>query len=328
MQFQPLIRYPGGKRKQSEEIIDQFPCKINTLWIPFLGGGSIMYQVLNSNIKFNKMVCTDIYEPLIDLWKIIRDCPMMLMNSYREHYAEWESGGTDYFYHIQDSFNKDPNPLSYYFLTRCATRGNILYDKNGNMVSKMSPKDSPALPSIIEPILYKWSEAIQDVEFGCETYNVPHRIEPNDYMFLDPPYIDGTWYKDNNLDMDIFYNYLRDLPCDYSITLNGDKDIYPIPEDLYTKHMYVYYGITTTSTGSKSGIRDSLWIKAVNGDYSNQTRNSRANGRPGGGKSSNIVDETKSIFILNDRVEKMEKDISNITQMMETILKEVKKNVR
>ena len=53
MKFQPVIKWSGSKRSQSEEIIKRFPKQIDTYYEPFLGGGSVLFQLMNSNIEVN-----------------------------------------------------------------------------------------------------------------------------------------------------------------------------------------------------------------------------------------------------------------------------------
>ena len=55
MKFKPVIKWSGSKRGQSEKIVSYFPKEINIYYEPFLGGGSVMFQLLNTlDIKVNK----------------------------------------------------------------------------------------------------------------------------------------------------------------------------------------------------------------------------------------------------------------------------------
>ena len=78
MKFQPVIKWSGSKRSQSEEIIKRFPKKIDTYYEPFIGGGSILFQLLNSDIEVKEYICSDINEELIALWNIIKEEPYEL----------------------------------------------------------------------------------------------------------------------------------------------------------------------------------------------------------------------------------------------------------
>lgn len=320
MQFQPLIRWSGAKRKQSEDIINAFPCKMGTLWLPFLGGGSILYQFVNSNIKYDRIVASDLDSTLMGIWDLIQNDPARLLCGYTALVNMQDNSGDivkfydDRVYEYNIAKTKDP--ILFYFIIRCCGRGSILYDKYGNFCTPMIANSPPARPDTIEPLLDRWHEAVQGVEFRCESYEkCLDGIQDNDYIFLDPPYFDGSWYLHNNMDWDALWRFLQDIPCDYSMTLNGDKDVYPIPKGLYNDHKYIYYGISTASNGQKAGVRDSLWIRNNKGEYSD-IPNVRNNMRPGGGKSNNTTTDMKALFELNDRVTKMEGMLSKIVGLL------------
>ena len=68
MKFQPVIKWSGSKRSQSEEIVKRIPRKeYDTYYEPFCGGCSILFQLLHSDIKFNKYICSDENEGWINL---------------------------------------------------------------------------------------------------------------------------------------------------------------------------------------------------------------------------------------------------------------------
>ena len=334
MNFVPCIRWSGGKRKQSEEIISKMPEKMGTCFIPFLGGGSVMFQLINSNIKYEKIIASDIYQPLMGIWDLIKNDPDTLIDSYTEMYAKLEDGGEDYYTEVVDEFNSqefgNQSPILFHFLTRACMRGSIEYDKKGNFCTKMqapgtsNSTDRIASPHIVEGIIKRWSECIQEVEFRCESYEQTVKdAQSGDFCFFDPPYIDGTWYHDNNLDMDAFYDCLRSLPCDYSITLNGDRDIYPIPEDCYTKHEYVYYGVKKTKSGRPTGSRDSLWMKRTDDyQYDDTGKNVRQNQRGQGGSIPQInelkviADIQKQIDNTNERINKVDDKLDAIINLL------------
>jgi hypothetical protein len=162
---------------------------------------------------------------------------------------------------------------------------------------------------------------LRDVEFRCESYDrTVSGVQPGDYCFFDPPYIDGTWYHDSSINMDAFYDILRKLPCDYSITLNGDRDVYPIPTDCYTDHKYIYYGIKKTVSGRPTGSRDSFWMKHTDSyDYSPDIVNAKQNERRTGGRIPQIND-IRMMGDIDSRIAKVEERISDLDGKLDKIL--------
>ena len=71
----PFIKWTGSKRKQAPYIVDQFPQNIDTYYECFLGGGSVMHELLNriykGEIKCQSIVCCDINKDLIMLWEML-----------------------------------------------------------------------------------------------------------------------------------------------------------------------------------------------------------------------------------------------------------------
>ena len=82
--FQPVIKWTGSKRSQTTEILKHFPREMDTYYEPFVGGGSIMRALLESDIKVNRIVCSDINNDLIRLWQDIKDYPQELADRYKE----------------------------------------------------------------------------------------------------------------------------------------------------------------------------------------------------------------------------------------------------
>ena len=93
--FQPIIKWSGSKRSQTEEILNHFPSEINTYYEPFCGGASVLYGLMNNkNIKVKEFVCSDNNKDLIDLWNYIKIEKESLKNAYRELWSNLNSRPT------------------------------------------------------------------------------------------------------------------------------------------------------------------------------------------------------------------------------------------
>ena len=86
--IKPVIKWSGSKRSQSEKIKSFLPDSYDTYFEPFIGGGSMLYAINPEN-----SICGDICEPLIALWKEIRDNPQKLAEGYRERWTRLQEEG-------------------------------------------------------------------------------------------------------------------------------------------------------------------------------------------------------------------------------------------
>ena len=75
----PLLKWLGGKTQIIDKIISKFPKKINNYYEPFIGGGSILINLLQQKdiiIKGNIYVY-DLNKSLIDFYKSIQSNPKL-----------------------------------------------------------------------------------------------------------------------------------------------------------------------------------------------------------------------------------------------------------
>ena len=116
MDVQPIIKWIGSKRIQSEEIINYFPNFINTYYEPFCGGCSVMFQLLKSpNHYVNRCICSDVNGDLIDLWNTVKRDPDGLFDEYSRMWGEMQAldgrqTKKEYFEMVRNEFNQTRSP--------------------------------------------------------------------------------------------------------------------------------------------------------------------------------------------------------------------------
>ncbi|MHA2279343.1 MAG: DNA adenine methylase [Promethearchaeota archaeon] len=79
--MRPFIRYPGGKSKQADKILQYFRAQEKEYREPFVGGGSVYL----ADYHFPNAWINDLDPEVYDLWMMVRDTPMMLINQIEEH---------------------------------------------------------------------------------------------------------------------------------------------------------------------------------------------------------------------------------------------------
>lgn len=253
MKFQPVIKWSGSKRSQSEEIINRIKDKeYDTYYEPFCGGCSVLFQLLHSNKKFKKYICSDINNDLISLWNMIKDNPNKIIEEYTKMWNELNADDDkerkkQYFYMVRDRFNKSKNPCDFMFIMRTTTNGMPRYNKSGEFNNSFHVTRNGIIPSTFAKIVKKWSEVLNkfNVQFIHRSYNEIITTE-NDFVYLDPPYANTKGMYYGTIDYNMLWNWIRKQECDYMLSFDGKTSsldvTYNVPKDIYSKHEYLESG--------------------------------------------------------------------------------------
>lgn len=272
IKFEPVIKWSGSKRALSEEIVKYFPKEIDTYYEPFCGSCSVMFQLLNSDIKVNKYICSDVNKELIDYFNIVKNNPVSI---YKEYKSRWETlisfdeikDKQIYYNEIRDSYNKTKNIYDFIFLSRTSANGLIRYNSKGEFNAPFHLTRNGIQPDRFAKILSDWSDKLNEnsVEFKFQDYKSVKPKE-NDYIFLDPPYMNTKGMYYGVINFEEFWEWLRNSNCKYSLTFDGKTtktdNTYSVPTDLYTEHIYLDGKISGFMKLHKESeyVKESLYI--------------------------------------------------------------------
>ena len=274
MKFQPVIKWSGSKRSQSEEILKHFPKKIRTYYEPFIGGGSVMFQLLNSDIAVERYVCSDKNEDLINLWKAIKCNPEKLIKSYRDMWNELNIDNDldrqkNYYNSVRERFNKERNEADFLFLSRTAINGLIRYNSKGEFNSSFHLSRKGIAPEKLEKIINQWSGKLNEknVEFICRSYEEV-KVEEEDFIYLDPPYFNTKGMYFGRIEINDFWIWLKKQECRYVLSFDGISgnvdSTYDVPKEIYDQHYYIYNGCSSfkrIKNNDVSYVKESLYVK-------------------------------------------------------------------
>ena len=276
MKFQPVIKWSGSKRSQSEEIVERIPRKeYNTYYEPFCGGCSILFQLLHSDIKFNKYICSDKNEGLINLWNEIKNNPDEVAKQYELMWNELnidedKERKKQYFYMVRDRYNKEHSPYDFMFIMRTTTNGMPRYNKNGEFNNSFHVTRNGIKPSSLYKIIKEWSTVLNkyNVEFVHQEYSKIQTKE-NDFIYLDPPYANTKGMYYGAINYEELWNWMSKQSCDYMLSFDGKSTTedmtYEVPDYLYSKHEYLYSGNSSfrrvIGKSNKEYIEESLYMK-------------------------------------------------------------------
>ena len=217
----PILKWVGGKTQIIDKVITNFPVEINNYREAFLGGGSVLLTLLSyvksGIIKIQgNIYAYDLNEPLIYIYKNIQtyhnelyDVLLAIITEFNEcgtgeinrapaNIEEAKIAKENYYYWIRSEYNKlslhDKKSVlgsaMFIFLNKTCFRGVFRVGPKGFNV----PYGHYNNPEIInKEHLEEIHNLIQNVVFECCDFNTSLTIvEPNDFVYLDPPYAPET----------------------------------------------------------------------------------------------------------------------------------------
>jgi DNA adenine methylase len=272
--FEPAVKWSGSKRSQSSAIIEYFPKNIDTYYEPFVGGGSIMFELIHSDIKFKNIICSDINKDLIDLWNEIKFNFEKLVESYEEMWLELNKDDNgirrkEYYNYIRERFNKNRSPVDFLFVNRTTTNGLIRYNKKGDFNNSFHFSRKGIQPDNLLKILNYWSSSLieKNVLFIHQDYK-SIVTKSNDFMYLDPPYFNTKGMYFGTINYSDLWSFLEEQPCNYLLSFDGkqgdlDKTA-SVPSHLYKQHIYIESGVSSfkrLTSREVQMVQESLYIK-------------------------------------------------------------------
>lgn len=224
-----FIKWVGGKQQIMSEIMEFFPAHINTYYELFIGGGSVLLELLNKcergEMQVNQFIVNDINTELVHLYRNIKDRVELLIEHLVELDGQFKRLSHDalpftsptrnrqeFYYYIRNEYNKlkldereqDNILKSVYliFLNKVGFRG--LYRENKNKEYNVSygnyKNPTIANPDVLRRtsmLFNKYNTTFMNVDFVDV---LPEQLHEDDFVYLDPPYypIDENSFVYNN----------------------------------------------------------------------------------------------------------------------------------
>ena len=90
----PFIKWVGGKSQLLEEIRKKYPSRIEKYCEPFVGGGAVLFDVLQKSHP-DKILINDVNPELINTYKCVRDNCDALIHLLSELQNRYKSQSTE-----------------------------------------------------------------------------------------------------------------------------------------------------------------------------------------------------------------------------------------
>lgn len=198
----PFIKWVGGKSQIIDQLDAQLPVDFedweNITYIePFVGGGAMLFYMLQRYPNIKHAVINDINSDLVTCYKTVRDNPKRLITSLRDIENAYRAFKTDeekrgFFMAVRERYNKKKldtieNTTLFFFLNRTCFNGLYRVNKKGFF---NVPFGKYANPTICDPeTIINDSEMLQKVEILTGDFeNTFAYANGNTLFYFDPPY--------------------------------------------------------------------------------------------------------------------------------------------
>lgn len=202
LKAKPFIKWVGGKTQLIDQIDKQLPIDFdnweNVTYIePFIGGGAMLFYMLQRYQNIERAVINDINSDLCKCYQAVRDMPEQLISSLRAMERKYQNIGTEedrksFFMEVREHYNEKSmdiveNTTLFIFLNKTCFNGLYRVNKKGKF---NVPFGKYANPTICDAETIRLdSKLLQGVEILNgdfeSTFNYAHG---NTLFYFDPPY--------------------------------------------------------------------------------------------------------------------------------------------
>ena len=289
----PFLKWAGGKGQLLRQLVEHLPKQVReepfTYIEPFVGGGAMLFYMLEHFSNIRKAVINDVNEDLILTYRTVRDDVETLITALSKLEHEYQAIDSQEersikFYEIREQYNQHVSgsitrTAQLIFLNKTCFNG--LYRVNAKGLFNV-PFGRYRNPTICNaPLLRIDAQLLQrsNIEIcqGDYAETIKH-IDGLTFVYLDPPYrpLDATssftayakndFNDDNQRQLATFCHQLNDAGC-YWMESNADCSA-KNPEDQFFENLYKNFHIERVNAArfinanaSKRGKLTELLIK-------------------------------------------------------------------
>ena len=269
-----LIPYPGGKSYVAHDIVEVAPDEIDAIAVPFLGGGSLLFAVIEKyGTRGCRIIASDtcdvVHSLFVGLQKHGR-CVAEYLNSIRQHYGYVSRELFDRcLVLIGSSSDIVEKAVAAYIYFRSVWVSAARFFRASGYSEKRGQR---ALSDDLIRRLPVMAEKFRSVEFHNENYQQTlQRVQTYGHRALviaDPPYVgrDMTLYN-CNFSQDQFASDIHSGANQFIVTL----DVSPESLERYSAHKKVYFRMNYSGTDPltrrrKTGVEQLIYRGAISAE--------------------------------------------------------------
>lgn len=190
LETRPILKWAGGKTQMLSSIIPKIPLRFGTYIEPFFGGGALFF-----NIRPHRGIIADSNPELINMYQQVAsnvETVITFLSKYENN--------EEVFYRMREEDWTILPPAQaaarMIFLNKTCFNGLYRVNRKGNFNVPFGRYKNPTICDT--PILLAASESLKRAKIVCGDYLqvLEQNAKPNDFIFLDPPYLPISQYSD------------------------------------------------------------------------------------------------------------------------------------
>ena len=198
----PFIKWVGGKGQLIEQLEALLPADFaereNVTYIePFVGGGAMLFYMLQTYPNIKSAVINDINPDLTLCYQVVRDNPTELIKSLNAIQSDYYALRTEeerkmFFLQQRERFNSKSlneidNTTLFFFLNRTCFNGLYRVNKSGKFNVPFGKYTTPTICD--SATIYADSKLLQKVDIMTGDFEQTFaKIKGNTFFYFDPPY--------------------------------------------------------------------------------------------------------------------------------------------
>jgi DNA adenine methylase len=245
-----LLKWIGNKHRFAREIVSYFPEHFKTYREPFLGSGAVL-----GTLAPESAVASDCFQPLVEIWQMLRDDPESLKKCYEERWrAMMGRSKVEEYERIKANYNAHPNGADLLFLSRSCYGGVVRFRQADGYMSTPCGVHDPIPPASFAARVDEWQQRTAGTVFLHEGYETSMaRAVPGDLIYCDPPYsfTQSILYGAQSFDLSHLFEKIRDCRkrgVYVALSIDGTKrsgDLVcniPIPPRVFEREVFIQCG--------------------------------------------------------------------------------------
>lgn len=180
-----LLKWIGNKQRFAASIISFFPRRYRTYFEPFLGSGAVLGTLAPCRAEGS-----DIFGPLVGIWRELRTNPDEVKNWYRERYRLVDRLGKKQAYDaVKASYNNCANSADLLYLSRTCYGGVVRFRLRDGYMSTPCGIHNAMSPEKFAARVDDWHRRVAGTDFYHRPFEEAiERAGEGDIVYCDPPY--------------------------------------------------------------------------------------------------------------------------------------------